>query len=75
MEATAKTCESFTEVYPLLFPNNHISRKMQVLSIVAPKQIRKQGAVYKMLEIEQQRKKIHHEMNVKEDQFFGFSHS
>ena len=59
LEETAKICEQFTEVYPLLFPQNNITRKMHCLSIVAPKQIREQGAVYKMLKIEQQGEKLH----------------
>ena len=69
LEDTAQTCEKLTQVFPLLFPQHHITRKMHVLSIVAPKQIREQGAVYKMLKIEQQGEKLHMELNEKEKQF------
>ena len=48
LEETARICEQFTEVFPVLFPQNHITRKMHVLSIVAPMQIRQQGIVYKI---------------------------
>ena len=69
LEETAKICEKFTEVFPMLFPSNHITRKMHVLSIVAPKQIREQGAVYKMMKIEQQGEKIHKQLNDLDRQF------
>ena len=44
---------------------------MHVLSIVAPKQIREQGAVYKMMKIEQQGEKIHKQLNDL-DREFGY---
>ena len=69
LEATAKVCETFTEVFPMLFPSYNITRKMHVLSIVAPKQIREQGAVYKMMKIEQQGEKIHKQLNDLDRQF------
>ena len=40
LEETAQLCEKFTEIFPVLFPMNHITRKMHVLSIVTPRQIR-----------------------------------
>ena len=49
LEETARTCEKFIEIFPVLFPYTHITHKMHVLSIVAPVQIRRQGSVYKML--------------------------
>ena len=42
---------------------------MHVLRIVAPKQIREQGAVYKMMKIEQQGEKIHKQLNDLDRQF------
>ena len=62
-------CEKFTEVFPVLFPSNHITRKMHVLSIVAPKQIREQGSVYRMMKIEQQGEKLHKKLNDLDRQF------
>ena len=69
MEDTAQICEKFTEVYAVLFPLNHITRKIHVLSIVAPRKIREQGAVYRMMKIEQQGKKIHKQLNDLDRQF------
>ena len=69
LEETAQLCEKFTEIFPVLFPMNHITRKMHVLSIVAPRQIREQGCVYKMMKIEQQGEKLHKQLNDKDKQF------
>ena len=69
LEETAKVCEKFTEAFPVLFPSNNITRKMHVLSIIAPKQIREQGSVYKMMKIEQQGVKLHKKLNDLDRQF------
>ena len=69
LEETANTCEKFTEVFPVLFPTTHITRKMHVLSIVAPMQIREQGCVYKMLKIEQAGEVLHKTLNALDLQF------
>ena len=69
LEQTAKVCEKFTEAFPVLFPSNNITRKMHVLSIIAPKQIREQGSVYKMMKIEQQGEKLHKKLNDLDRQF------
>ena len=69
LEETAQIYAKFTEVFPMLFPSNHITRKMHVLSIVAPKQIREQGAVYKMMKIEQKGEQIHKQLNDLDSQF------
>ena len=53
LEETAQTCEKFTEIFPVLFPQTNITRKMHCFSIIAPRQIREQRCVYKMLKIEQ----------------------
>ena len=69
LEETASTCEKFTEIFPVIFPGTHITRKMHVLSIVAPMQIREQGSVYKMLKIEQAGEVLHKTLNGLELQF------
>ena len=69
LEETASTCEKFTEIFPVLFPTTHITRKMHVLSIVAPMQIREQGCVYKMLKIEQAGEVLHKTLNALDLQF------
>ena len=61
--------EKFTELFPVLFPDTHITRKMHVLSIVAPVQIRKQRSVYKMLKIEQAGEVLHKTLNKYDLQF------
>ena len=48
-DRTAEICQSFTKMFPILFPDQSITCKMHVLSIVAPKQIREQKLVYKIL--------------------------
>ena len=69
LEDTARTCEKLTEVFPVLFPDTNISRKMHCFSIVAPQQIRKQGIVYKMLKIEQAGEVLHKTLNQLDLQF------
>ena len=49
-EETAKACEEFTKVFPLLF-YRRMTRKMHVLSIVLAKQIRENGNFYKFLKV------------------------
>ncbi len=65
----ARICEQFTEVFLVLFLQNHITRKMHVLSIVAPMQIRQQWIVYKMLKIEQAGEVLHKKLNDLDTQF------
>ena len=62
-EETAQLCEKFTKVFPILYPNESITRKMHVLSIVAPKQIRKFKCYYKMLKMEQMGEYLHCKLN------------
>ena len=51
-QRTANICQSFTKRFPILFPDQSITCKMHVLSIVAPKQIREQKMLYKILKVE-----------------------
>ena len=53
----------------MLFPQTHITRKMHCLSIVAPRQIREQASVYKMLKIEQAEEVLHKKLNKLDLQF------
>ena len=51
------------QVFPLIFPSKNITRKMHVLSCVAPRQIREQASYYKMLKVEQKGEYIHCKFN------------
>ena len=51
-ELSAKKCEDVSKMFPLLFPEHNLTRKLHVLGIVAPRQIRKHKMAYKMLKIE-----------------------
>ena len=67
LEETAKNCELITKIFPVLSPLQSITRKMLVLSFVAPKEILKFKCVYKMLKIEQMGENMHCKLNKLED--------
>ena len=63
IEDLAQTCESFTKKFPIYFPGIRITRKMHVLSCVAPRQIREQKKYFKMLKVEQMGEYLHCKFN------------
>ena len=48
----AKKCENFGKLFPVLFPNENITRKHHVLIWTLPKYLKK-GTCYRMMKIEQ----------------------
>ena len=54
-----KICQSFTKRFPILFPDQSITCKIHMLSIVAPKQIRKQKMVYRILKFVERGENLH----------------
>ena len=69
IEEAARKCEKFTVAFPMLFPHNHITRKMHSLSIVLPRQIRKDALFYKKLKIEQMGESLHQQLNTLESRY------
>ena len=69
IEDAAIKCEKFTTAFPILFPQNNITRKMHALSIILPRQIRKDGIFYKMLKIEQIGESLHQKLNTLETRY------
>ena len=66
---TAKICELYTKRFPILFPECSITRKQHVLSIVAPKQIRQQQIVYKILKLVERGENLHCKLNKLDRQY------
>ena len=66
---SAKMCESYTKRFPILFPECSITRKQHVLSIVAPKQIRQQQIVYKILKLVERGENLHCKLNKLDRQY------
>ena len=62
LEEGAKNCEVFGELFPVLFPQESITRKQHVLTFVFPKYIR-DGSVYMTLKIEHAGENIHAQYN------------
>ena len=62
LEMGAKSCELYGEIFPKLFPDQPISRKGHVLSVVFPKYVRS-GTVYRYLKIEHAGENIHAKYN------------
>ena len=62
LEEGARNCELFGEKYPVLFPEETITRKQHVLTWVFPKYIR-EGSVYQYLKIEHAGENIHCKYN------------
>ena len=69
IEDAAIKCEKFTAAFPMLFPQHNITRKMHALSIVLPRQIRKDGIFYKILKIEQMGESLHQKLNTLETRY------
>ena len=69
IEDAAIKWEKFTAAFPMLFPQHNITRKMHALSIVLPRQIRKDGIFYKILKIEQMGESLHQKPNTLETRY------
>ena len=67
-EVTAQACEEFGKFFPLNFTKG-FTRKMHILSYVAPQQIRSDGDYFKYLKLEQEIERAHHVMNILEIRF------
>ena len=55
-ERMAKECEKFCILFPVMFPERNLTRKMVELSLVMPKIIRREkpGIINKILRLEQE---------------------
>lgn len=62
LEMGAKYCELFGEIYPVLFPEQTITRKQHVFCFVFPDYLRS-GYMYKILKIEHAGENIHAKYN------------
>ena len=69
LQKTAKICESYTKRFPILFPECSVTGKQHVLSIVAPKQIRQQQIVYKILKLVERGENQHCKLNKLDRQY------
>ena len=68
LEEGARNCEMFGEIYPVLFPEETITRKQHVFTWVFPKSIR-EGSVYMTMKIEQAGENIHAKFNKLESKY------
>ena len=70
-EAGAIMCEQWCKVFPVLFPQKSLTRKMVEMSLVMPKFIRdeKPGFLNKILRLEQEGERQHAEMNTLEEKY------
>ena len=67
-EETALRVEEFGKFFPVNF-NRNMPRKMSLLSIEAPKQVREDGDFFKYLKLEQEIERAHNVLNKLERQF------
>ena len=67
-EKTAQACEEFGKYFPVHF-TRPLTRKMHIISFVAPNQIRKDGDFSKYLKLEQEIERAHHVLNILERRF------
>ena len=67
-ELTAQACEEFGKFFPVNFKRS-LTRKMHVISYVAPQQIRNEGDFFKYLKLEQEIERAHHVLNILERRF------
>ena len=67
-EKTAQACEEFGKYFPVHF-TRPFTRKMHIISFVAPNQIRKDGDFSKYLKLEQEIERAHHVLNILERRF------
>ena len=57
----------------MLFPEENLTRKMHILGIIAPRQIRRENIAYKMLKIEQCGEALHQKWNTLERRYASIS--
>ena len=62
-EELALEMEKFTFMFPLLFPQENITRKMHVFSMILPGFVRKFKMAYLMLKLEQYTESMHNKLN------------
>ena len=63
-EEGSKTCEEFCNIFPVMFPERTLTRKMVEMSMVMPRFIRADpGLLYKILCLEQRGVSLHATMN------------
>ena len=64
-EEMAKQCENFCKIFPVMFPERSLTRKMIELSLVMPTIIRRErpGMINKILRLEQEGEHIHAVIN------------
>ena len=67
-EITALALEEFGKYFPVHFFRN-LTRKMHILSVIAPEQVRRNGNFYKYLKLEQETERAHHILNLLEVRF------
>ena len=67
-EKTALALEEFGKYFPVHFFRN-LTRKMHILSVIAPEQVRRNGNFYKYLKLEQETERAHHILNLLEVRF------
>ena len=63
LEELAETAEKLTILYPVLFPDQNITRKQHCISLVLPEIIRREKNIYKYLKMEQEGERIHKRLN------------
>ena len=66
-ENAATLCESFTNIFPIIFPDTNITRKMPIISFVLPRLIREDttsNICFKLLQVEQAGERLHHMWNI-----------
>ena len=67
-EQTAQACEELGKFFPVNF-KRPLTRKLHILSYVAPQQIRNDGDFFKYLKLEQEIERAHHILNILERRF------
>ena len=67
-ENLANEMSKFTEIFPILFPGENITRKMHVFSLILPIFVRTFKMTHKLLKLEQATESLHHKLNILEQQ-------
>jgi hypothetical protein len=66
-ESLAQEMEKFTFLFPIHFPEENITRKMHVFSMVLPWYVRKYKMAHLMLKLEQLTESMHNKLNTAEN--------
>ena len=67
-EQKTKALEEFGKFFPVNFYRN-MTRKMNILTIVAPKQVREDGDFFKYLKLEHEVERVHNVLNTLHKQY------